>query len=76
MALVMIGEGEAEVAGVRMPGSDALRKAALEPVSLKSKEGISLLNGTQAMLAIGCLELVSAERLAQAADVICAMSLD
>jgi histidine ammonia-lyase len=76
MALVMIGEGEADFGGVRMPGADALRNASLEPVALQSKEGISLLNGTQAMLAIGCLELEQCERLAQAADVICAMSLD
>jgi histidine ammonia-lyase len=76
MALVMIGEGEAEFGGVRMAGGDALKKAGIEPVALQSKEGISLLNGTQAMLAIGCLELERCESLAHAADVICAMSLD
>jgi len=76
MALVMIGEGEAEFAGERMKGADALRRAGIEPVTLRSKEGISLLNGTQAMLAIGTIELEQCERLAHAADVICAMSLD
>ncbi|MBZ5605943.1 MAG: histidine ammonia-lyase, partial [Acidobacteriia bacterium] len=76
MALVMIGEGEAEFGGVRMAGSEALKRAGIEPVALQSKEGISLLNGTQAMLAIGTIELQQCERLAQAADVICAMSLD
>ena len=76
MALVLIGEGEAEFDGSRMPGGEALKRAAIEPVELQSKEGISLLNGTQAMLAIGCLELIQCERLAHAADVICAMSLD
>ncbi len=76
MAAVMIGEGEAEFAGARMPGAEALRKAGVEPVTLQSKEGISLLNGTQAMLAVGCIELEQCERLAHAADVICAMSLD
>jgi histidine ammonia-lyase len=76
MALVLIGEGEAEFGGARMPGAEALKRAAIEPVELQSKEGISLLNGTQAMLAVGCLELELSERLARAADVICAMSLD
>jgi histidine ammonia-lyase len=76
MALVMIGEGEAEYEGAVMPGGEALRRAKLEPLTLESKEGISLLNGTQAMLAIGCLELEQAERLARAADVVCAMTLD
>src|SRR5271156_610958 len=76
MALVLMGEGEAEFEGVRMTGGEALRRAGIEPVELKSKEGISLLNGTQAMLAIGCLELERCEILARAADVVCAMSLD
>jgi len=76
MALVLIGEGEAELAGSRMSGADALKRAGIDPVELQSKEGISLLNGTQAMLAVGCLELQQAERLTHAADVICAMSLD
>ncbi|HVX66923.1 MAG TPA: histidine ammonia-lyase [Bryobacteraceae bacterium] len=76
MALVLIGEGEAVVSGERLAGAEALRRAALEPVTLRSKEGISLVNGTQAMLALGCLELVQAELLADTADVICAMTTD
>ena len=58
------------------PGGDALRRAGIEPLTLRAKEGISLINGTQAMLAIGCLELTAAEILADTADVICAMTLD
>jgi histidine ammonia-lyase len=76
MALVLMGEGEAEFEGARMPGAAALKRAGIEPLELQSKEGISLLNGTQAMLAIGCLELEEADRLARAADVVCAMTLD
>ncbi len=76
IALVLIGEGEAEFAGVRSPGSEALRRAGIEPIVLASKEGISLVNGTQAMLAVGCLELFAAELLADAADAVCAMTLD
>jgi len=60
MAMVLIGEGEAEFEGRAMPGAEALRRAGIEPLTLAAKEGISLINGTQAMLAIGCLELESA----------------
>ncbi len=76
MALVLIGEGQAEFEGARMPGGEALRRAGIEPLTLASKEGISLVNGTQAMLSLGCLELIAAERLADAADVVCAMTTD
>ena len=76
MALVLMGEGDAEYEGAVYPGGDALRRAGIEPLTLRAKEGISLINGTQAMLAIGCLELTAAEILADTADVICAMTLD
>ena len=76
IALVLIGEGEAEFEDVRYSGGEALRRAGLERIVLASKEGISLVNGTQAMLAIGCLEVSAAEILADAADLICAMTLD
>src|SRR5438876_583461 len=76
MALVLMGEGEAELRGQRMPGREALRLAGIEPLSLASKEGISLVNGTQAMLALGCLELAAAEVLIDTAEVDCAMTLD
>jgi len=76
MALVMIGEGEAEYAGKRMSGAEALRSAGLEAIQLESKEGISLVNGTQAMLGIGCLELARAETLIESAEVVCALTLD
>lgn len=76
MALVLIGEGEADVDGVRFPGAEALRRAGIEPVTLEAKEGISLVNGTQAMLAIGCLALIDAEVLIETADLVCAMTLD
>jgi histidine ammonia-lyase len=76
IALVLIGEGEAEFEGVVYPGSDALARAGLPPIELHPKEGISLINGTQGMLAIGCLELDAAEKLADTADVVCALTLD
>jgi histidine ammonia-lyase len=81
MALVLMGEGEADyqgsrMKGARMKGSEALRLAGIDAIELASKEGISLLNGTQAMLSVGCLELEQAEMLAGAADVVTAMTLD
>jgi histidine ammonia-lyase len=76
MALVLVGEGEAQFQEERLSGAEALRRAGLEPLELHPKEGISLLNGTQAMLAIGSLALLEAEILADTADVVCALSLD
>ncbi|HEV2691117.1 MAG TPA: histidine ammonia-lyase [Bryobacteraceae bacterium] len=76
IALVLIGEGEAYFAGARYPGAEALRRAGLEPIVLASKEGISLVNGTQAMLAIGCLQWMEAVTLCDSADTVCAMTVD
>ena len=76
MALVLIGEGEAEFEGAILPGAAALRRAGVEAIELHPKEGISLINGTQAMLAIGCLELDAAETLTESAEVISALTLD
>ena len=76
IALALIGEGEAEFEDVVYSGGEALRRAGIQPITLASKEGISLVNGTQAMLAIGCLELAASETLADAGDFICAMTLD
>jgi histidine ammonia-lyase len=76
MALVLVGEGEAEFEGAVLAGGEALRRAGLEPLEFHPKEGLSLINGTQGMLAIGCLELAAARTLANSADVIAAMTLD
>jgi histidine ammonia-lyase len=75
-ALVLTGEGEAWYQGRELSGAEALRAAAIEPVELQAKEGISLVNGTQAMLAIGTLGLLDLEDLCEAADAACALSLD
>jgi histidine ammonia-lyase len=76
IALVLIGEGEAEFKAERLPGGEALRRAGIQPIVLASKEGISLVNGTQAMLSVGGLQLLDAETLAESADLICAMTID
>jgi histidine ammonia-lyase len=76
LALCLIGEGEAFLEGERMPGSDALRRAKLQPLQLEAKEGLALLNGTQAMHAVGALALLRAKELVSVADVAGAMSLE
>ncbi|ACL65456.1 histidine ammonia-lyase [Anaeromyxobacter dehalogenans 2CP-1] len=83
LALVLIGDGEAFLAPPgaagrpeRLPGGEALRRAGLEPVVLQPKEGLALVNGTQAMAAVGTLALLRAERLAALADLAGAMTLE
>ncbi|MGI8733535.1 MAG: histidine ammonia-lyase [Pyrinomonadaceae bacterium] len=76
LALTVIGEGEAFFKGERMPGADALRRAGIEPVTLEAKEGLALLNGTQAMAAVGGLALARAENVTRVADAAGAMSLE
>jgi histidine ammonia-lyase len=76
LALTIIGEGEAFYRGERMPSADALQRAEIAPLQLEAKEGIALLNGTQAMAAVGALALHRAERVARLADVAGAMALE
>src|SRR5437870_6652944 len=76
LALSLIGEGEAFFQGERMESREALRRAGLKPVELQAKEGLSLLNGTQAMHAVGGLALLRAKRLSRVADIAGAMSLE
>jgi histidine ammonia-lyase len=76
LALPLVGEGQAVVDGELLPGADALARVGLEPVELQPKEGLSLINGTQFMAAAGALALVRGHRLAQTADVACALSLE
>ena len=76
LALSLIGEGEAFFQGERMESGEALRRAGLEPQHLEAKEGLALLNGTQAMHAVGGLAVLRAKRLSRVADVSGAMSLE
>ena len=76
LALVLIAEGEAVYQDKRMPSVEALKRADIKPLTLEAKESISLINGTQGMLAIGLLAIMQAEILADTADVIGALTLD
>ena len=77
LALALIGEGECiDAAGTRIPSSDALKRAQIKPLVLEAKESISLINGTQGMLAVGTLALLAAETLVNSADVLGGLCCD
>jgi len=76
LALPLIGEGELRHAGEVRPAGEWLAEFGIEPIRLEAKEGLSLLNGTEGMLSFGVLGLASAERLAAAADLACALSVE
>ncbi len=76
LALVLIGEGEAFFQGERLPARAALQKANLAPVVLEAKEGLTLVNGTQAMCAVGVPTLLRAETWAELFDVAGAMTVE
>ncbi len=73
LALVLVGEGETVD---DVPGAEALRAHGLTPVTLGPKEGLALINGTQVSTAVLALALAGAERLARAADITAALSID
>jgi len=76
LAQVVIGEGEAHLKHEKLSGGEALKRAGIVPVALEAKEGLSLLNGTQGMLALLSLALLEADALADTADVAASLSLD
>jgi histidine ammonia-lyase len=79
LALALIGEGEClsqDERSIRVASAEALKRAQIKPLALEAKEAVSLINGTQAMLAIGTLMLLAAETLVDTADVIGAMACD
>jgi histidine ammonia-lyase len=76
MALTLIGEGDAMYEGSVLPASVCLERAGMKPLTLLGKEGISLLNGTQAMLSIGCLRLRELEDLFYSAQTAAALSVE
>jgi histidine ammonia-lyase len=77
LALALIGEGECfDDRAVRVPSAEALKRAQIKPLLLEAKETISLINGTQAMLAVGTLVLLAAETLVDTADVLGGLCCD
>ena len=76
LAQVVIGEGHAIYRGEKLSGGEAMKRAGIAPVTLEAKEGLSLLNGTQGMLALLSLALFEADKLVDTADVAASLSLD
>lgn len=76
LAHVIIGEGQAVFHGESLPGGEAMKRAGVAPLELEAKEGLSLLNGTQGMLALLSLALRDADILVDSADVAASLSLD
>ncbi|HWZ59614.1 MAG TPA: histidine ammonia-lyase [Gemmatimonadaceae bacterium] len=76
VALALIGEGHVEHDGLIEPSATALRRAGIEPLRLVAKEGLALINGTQATTGLGLLSLLAAERATDSVDVAGAMSLE
>jgi len=76
LALVLVGLGEADVNGERLPGAEALQRCDLSPVDLDSGEGLALINGTQVMTGIGGLAVYDAVALGKLIDIAASMSLE
>jgi histidine ammonia-lyase len=77
LALALIGEGEClDDTGARISTAEAMKRAQVKPLVLEAKEAVSLINGTQGMLAVGILALLAAETLVDSGDVVGAMTLD
>src|SRR5256886_7915231 len=76
LAHVMIGEGQARFRNETVPGGEAMKRAGITPIELEAKEGLSLLNGTQGMLALLSLALRETDMRVDAADVAASLSLD
>ncbi|MBU8880500.1 histidine ammonia-lyase [Bacillus sp. FJAT-29790] len=76
IAIVLIGEGKAEYKGEILSGGEALKRAGLTPVALEAKEGLALINGTQAMSGVGVIALNEAERVGLAADMAACLTME
>lgn len=76
MVLPMIGEGEAEFEGEVLAGKEAMKRAGIDTITLKAKEGLALINGTQAMMANATLAVYDTEKLLKEADIIASLTID
>lgn len=76
MVLPMIGQGEAEYNGEILPGKVAMEKAGVDTIVLKAKEGLALINGTQAMMANAVLAVYDTEKLLKEADIVASLTVD
>ncbi len=76
LALPLLGKGSVQVNGKTLPATEGLARAGLEPFVLEPKEGLALINGTQAMTALLANAVIAVRRLVRAADLVAALSVD
>jgi len=76
LALALLGRGEVEVGGVRMAATEGLARAGIDALQPQAKEGLALINGTQAMTSLTALAALDGRRLARIADLAAALSTD
>lgn len=76
MVLPMIGEGEAEYNGEILPGREAMDRAGVKTIVLKAKEGLALINGTQAMMGNAVLAVYDTENLLKQVDIVSSLTVD
>ncbi|RDI42262.1 histidine ammonia-lyase [Falsibacillus pallidus] len=76
LALVLMGEGEVFYKGERIPGIQALSKEGIAPIVLQAKEGLALINGTQAMTAMGVVNYLEAEQVALESEMIASITME
>lgn len=76
MVLPMIGEGEAEYKGEILTGEEAMKRAGVKTITLKAKEGLALINGTQAMMGNAVIAVYDTEKLLKQADIVGALTVD
>ncbi len=76
IGLALIGIGEVEMDGRRMPAADAIAAAGLRAIEIGPKDGLCLVNGTRCLAGLSCLGVVEAARLADWADVVAALSFE
>ncbi|MCP4581313.1 MAG: aromatic amino acid lyase [candidate division Zixibacteria bacterium] len=76
VALMMMGEGEAFYNGERLPSAEAMKRAGIEVPGLHARDGLAVINGSNLIAGIGCLEILDAERVIKQAEIACAMTLE
>jgi len=76
LALPLVAEGEAEYQGKRLSGAEAIQRAGVDALELEAKEGLALINGTQASAAVAALAVARTRRLLDAVDVVCGLTVD
>jgi len=76
IALMMMGEGEAFYHGERLPSAEAMKRAGIEIPGLHARDGLAVINGSNLIAGIGCLEIIDSERIIKQAEIACAMTLE